>query len=86
MGVTMDRLTLFKIQKHCAFYSFYSARTIVRVAVNMSKCMYVVCCMLYVWYVKFKGSLLVEAVQSWPLIGRHDKGSSDVTVTFYTPD
>ena len=28
---------------------FYSARTIVRVAVNMSKCMlYVVCCMLYV--------------------------------------
>ena len=43
--------------------------------------MYVCMC---VWYVKFKGSLLVEAVQSWPLIGRHVKGdlagSSDVTV------
>ena len=39
--------------------------------------MYVVCmlyvCMLYVvWYVKFKGSLLVQAVQSWPLIGPRD--------------
>ena len=37
-----------------------------------------------VWYVKFKGSLLVDTVQSWPLIGRHVKGdlagSSDVTV------
>ena len=42
-------------------------------------------CMVYrLWYVKFKGSLLVEAVQSWPLIGRHVAGelasSSDVTV------
>ena len=48
------------------------------VAVNKSKCMY------RVWCVKFKGSLLVEAVQSWPLIGRHVKGdlagSSYVTV------
>ena len=83
----------FEIKFYCMpfTFDFYSSRTIVRVAVNMSKCMYVcmyvVCCMLYVvWYVKFKGSLLVEAVQSRPLIGRHDKGSSDVTVTFYTLD
>ena len=37
-----------------------------------------------VWYVNFKISLLVDTVQSWPLIGRHVKGdlsgSSDVTV------
>ena len=60
---------------------FYSAPYDSTVAVNKSKCMYV--CM-YVWYVKFKGSLLVEAVQNWPLIGRHVAGelagSSDVPV------
>ena len=43
--------------------------------------MYVCMC---VWYVNFKISLLVDTVQSWPLIGRHVKGdlagSSDVTV------
>ena len=48
---------------------FYSART---VAVNMSKCMLYV-----VWCVKFKGSLLVEAVQSWPLIGRFSETRND---------
>ena len=54
------------------YQHFYSARTIVRVAVNMSKCIYVV------WCVKFKGSLLVEAVQSWPLIGRFSETRNDV--------
>ena len=39
-----------------------------------------VCSMYVVWYVNFKISLLVDTMQSWPLIGRHDKGSSDVTV------
>ena len=37
----------------------------------MYVCMYVCMC---VWYVNFKISLLVDTVQSWPLIGRHVKG------------
>ena len=63
---------------------FCSTRTIVRVlTTSQPVCMLYVVCM-YVWYVNFKISLLVDTVQSWPLIGRHDKGdlagSSDVTV------
>ena len=64
---------------------FYSARTIVRVAVNMSKCVYV-CMYVVVWYVKFKGSLLVKAVQSWPLIGRFSETQNDGHKMMYWSD